>query len=67
MVYIDALHTYDGVKSDINLYKSKIKLGGFICGHDYDNNWKEVIRAVDETLGKPEYIFDDFSWMFIKK
>ena len=35
-IYIDADHSYDGVRNDILSWFPKIKIGGFICGHDFD-------------------------------
>ena len=61
MVYIDAVHTYKGVKHDIELWQPKIRTGGWICGHDYSECFSGVIRAVDELLGKP-MIYEDSSW-----
>lgn len=41
-VYIDANHAYDYVVQDIQLWYTKVKPGGFLCGHDYiDLNWNE--------------------------
>lgn len=59
-VFIDADHSYEGVKRDIEAWKPKVRAGGLLCGHDYDNPGepfgKDVKRAVDElgkvTLGK---------------
>lgn len=56
VIYIDGDHTYEGVKSDLNLSLQKVKPGGFICGHDYEMNHMKtpntydfgVKRAVDE-------------------
>ena len=62
-VYIDGLHTYDGVKSDITNYLPLIKKGGVIGGHDYVQGWSGVIKAVDEILGKPDKTFKDGSWI----
>lgn len=36
-VYIDANHTYNCVKSDIEDWYKKIKIGGVLSGHDYIN------------------------------
>lgn len=34
-VYIDANHTYESVKDDINLWYPKVKINGIIAGHDF--------------------------------
>ena len=62
-VYIDAIHTYDSVKEDITLWLPKIKKGGCIGGHDYSKAWSGVVKAVHETLRKPDYVFEDCSWL----
>lgn len=38
MVYIDADHSYSGVMDDLELSYKKVKVGGYICGHDYIQN-----------------------------
>jgi hypothetical protein len=35
-IYIDAAHYYEDVKEDINAWQYKVKVGGFIGGHDYN-------------------------------
>ena len=35
VVYIDADHSYEGCKIDLELAYKKVKPGGWICGHDY--------------------------------
>ena len=45
-VYIDGDHSYEGAKSDIEVYWPKVKEGGLLAGHDYEN--KNVTRAVHE-------------------
>lgn len=58
-VFIDGSHLYNDVKNDIKAWKKKIKKGGFIAGHDYDNT--NVKKAVTELLGDcPKSIT---SWM----
>ena len=60
---IDAGHTYDDVKSDINIWYNKIKPGGIISGDDYGTNiFEGVTKAVNE------YFYDqvnqnNWSWM----
>ena len=67
-VYIDGLHTYDGVKTDITNYLPLVKKGGVIGGHDYTDNTEYkhldgVKKAVDEMLGTPDKVFGDNSWI----
>ena len=53
-VYIDALHSYDGVLSDLRNYKDKVKSDGLILGHDYTNN----VRAQQMKFGVVEAVND---------
>lgn len=54
-VYIDGLHDYDSVKSDINAFYPKVKKGGIIAGHDYHQlDWPGVFYAVNEFIEKNE-------------
>jgi predicted O-methyltransferase YrrM len=49
MVFIDADHSYESVKKDINLWWKKIKIGGIISGHDYHHTHHPgVTLAVNE-------------------
>jgi hypothetical protein len=39
------------VKADIIAWRSRVKIGGWLSGDDYDPiKWPGVIRAVDELL-----------------
>lgn len=56
-VYIDANHTYQGVKDDINYWYKKIKKGGIFFGHDYVkldyNNDKDIpLYAWNPSIGQ---------------
>jgi uncharacterized Rossmann fold enzyme len=51
--FIDADHSYEGCKADLEAWAPKITLGGWLCGHDYDNPAFPqfgVKRAVDEFV-----------------
>ena len=62
LVYIDACHTYEGCKGDI---QEALKLEPkIIAGHDYAVWCSGVMRAVDEVLGTPHRRFQDSSWLF---
>ena len=63
LVYIDAMHTYDAVKTDIEAWLPKVRKGGIISGHDYQKGWDGVVLAVNEKFGKPEMTFEDSSWL----
>lgn len=53
--FIDADHSYEGVKEDIKAWAPKLKPNGLLCGHDWDHpEHKEewgVRRAVEEFAG----------------
>ena len=70
-VFIDADHSYEGCHADIEAWAGKIRAGGLLCGHDYDNvdypQWG-VKRAVDEYVaahGLTLELGDNFTW-FVK-
>lgn len=62
LVYIDGDHTYEGVKKDIVNWLPKVKIGGYISGHDY---WQgtNIYNAVHEILGSVDTHFSDTSWI----
>lgn len=63
MVFIDADHRYEGVKRDIEW---ALRMGvPVICGHDYDEESPDVIRAVDELLGKSIETFEKV-WVYVR-
>jgi SAM-dependent methyltransferase len=53
-IYIDSWHMYRSVKRDITLALPKLKVGGYLCGHDFDidpSDWNTgPPRAVIETI-----------------
>jgi len=49
---VDGTHFYDAIKLDIDLWCSKIHLGGYAMFHDYHpKNFPEVHKIVNELLG----------------
>lgn len=63
-VYIDGEHSYSQVMVDIAYARRKIKKGDIISGHDYSTLYKEkVVKAVNESLGIPDKIYKDTSWL----
>lgn len=51
-VFIDADHSERSVTEDIMDWKSKVKKGGWLGGHDYSRKFPGVIKAVDRIFGK---------------
>jgi hypothetical protein len=49
-VFIDAAHDYENVKKDVLAWKPKVKIGGVLAGHDYNDLHPETMKAVDEVL-----------------
>lgn len=48
LIFIDADHSYDAVKADIEAWKPKLSEHGLLCGHDH--SWPGVATAVAELL-----------------
>lgn len=66
-VFIDADHSYEGCRADIKAWLPKLKPGGLLSGHDYENpafSKFGVERAVHE-IGEPD-LGANLTW-FIKK
>lgn len=49
-IFIDADHSYEGVKSDILAWAPKMKPGSTICGHDHRSEYPGVEKAVKEIF-----------------
>ena len=45
MIYIDADHSYEGCKRDLETSYRKLKEGGYLMGHDYEMNMKKATRV----------------------
>lgn len=72
LVFVDADHSYKGCLEDIKAWEGKVKKGGYISGHDYENNEADfkfgVTEAVDEWKPKSKELELDlnYTW-FVKK
>lgn len=51
-IFIDAMHTYEEVKKDIERWWPKLRSGGIFAFHDYNHHsFPGVKQAVDEIFG----------------
>ena len=73
IVYLDGDHTYKGVITDIDAWLPKIKIGGFLCGHDYCEGKTGlgfdygVIEAVNEKFENFSVTKDRPASWFVEK
>lgn len=66
-VFIDADHSYEAVKEDIKAWYPKVKINGWLCGHDYGNRIPTgVDKAVPERFGSNFDTIEN-SWLYYKK
>ena len=65
-VFIDASHAYEDVKLDIETWMPKVKLGGIIGGHDYEDYFPSVKQAVNECLEGKEFDVYEKCWLHKK-
>lgn len=59
LVFLDANHSYNAVRQDIQHWWPHIRKGGVMCGHDFESH-PEVKRAVLELL--PDAIGEGNMW-----
>ena len=57
VLWIDGDHTYEGVKTDFELYSKILSDNGIIIIHDTDSNYEETL-IVSEDAKKDHYRFD---------
>ena len=53
LLYIDGDHFYQAVRSDFEAWWPRVKLGGVVMFHDYDDRHPGVKRLVDEVRAGP--------------
>lgn len=63
-VFIDADHSFDGVRRDIDAWAPKVRPGGYVMGHDI--HFDTVRAAVELRYGDAYRTADDFLWYHVK-
>lgn len=76
LVYLDADHTYEAVKKDLEAWYPKVRKGGFFVGDDYLDRWSPrrhvrfgVVKAVNEFAEKNNLTVHELplhGWAIIK-
>ena len=67
-VFLDADHSYEGCAADLAAWAPKVRPGGYICGHDYENTDFPkfgVTQAVDEFVAERGLTLElgaNFTW-----
>ncbi len=68
-VFIDADHSYYGVTRDLKAWVPKVKIDGFVSGHDFEDplypRWGTKRALTDFNIGKV-IVGDDGCWCFPK-
>lgn len=63
VVYLDGQHDLMHLVSDIGCWERKVKLDGWLAGHDYGRDcYPDVKMAVDIAFKKPDAVFADTTW-----
>jgi uncharacterized Rossmann fold enzyme len=71
-VFIDADHSYEGCRNDINSWWSKVKPGGLLSGHDYENvdfpkfGVTKAVKEFSSLTGLSHELGDNFTWFITK-
>lgn len=64
MIFLDAMHTYEDVKADIERWYPRVLSGGLMVFHDYAHpHFPGVKQAVDERFGEQTDVDGTLMWM----
>lgn len=65
LIFIDADHSYEHVKQDIEIWEKKVRKGGLIAGHDFSPDFPGVMQAVEEAYRGRYFVGQDTVWSTI--
>ena len=66
-IFIDADHSYKECLWDIKHWMSKVRKGGLVSGHDFQDRFPGVKKAVREVFGTKFETSEDSVWYVWKK
>lgn len=64
IVFLDTDHSYNALKKEILAWLPKVKPGGYLAGHDYNNHWPGVVSAVNEHFGQKTVLKRQDCWIY---
>lgn len=56
LVFIDGEHTEKAVLADLDFWYDRLGPSGILCGHDYKDEYLEVMKAVDDFSEKRDLL-----------
>ena len=62
-VFIDADHSYEAVKKDIDDWMPKVRKCGILAGHDYIQTFSGVVKAVNESFPNMDFMVGEQCWI----
>jgi len=77
VIYLDSSHAYDDTLNNLKTWYKKLKIGGYMCGHDFifdrDSELytcakaiQDFIKSISRVSTLEFHIFKDGSWAFQK-
>lgn len=64
MIFLDAMHTYEDVKADIERWYPRLREGGTFAAHDYGHgDFPGVKQAIDEWFGPLQNTVVTLGWV----
>jgi len=64
LVYCDTIHSEKDTAIAIDLWTPKVKIGGYVSGHDYLDLFPGVKRAVDARKNESFRLWEDGNWAY---
>ena len=66
MIFLDADHSYEAVRLDIETWLPKVKKNGILAGHDYINLLHPGVKRAVDDIFEGDIQIDGSSWIYNK-
>jgi len=67
LVFIDAKHTEESIKADIEAWYPLVKKGGILCGHDYGNMLEKSVKKIVDYYFKEDLEIIPETWIWVHR